>query len=172
MKLGYYASTALVLSACTLGGADRNDELGSAENAVVGQDTYLYFRCNSTSWNPDDVSRLRSTVDPYVFSLMVDVKQVGYADNCIFTETNQLNGWGTTQKAWGTVHGPVNVPGGDYLSSNGAGFNVKYPAIGSYKLTVNWMQGMFQIAAATAADWEPCVGSQVTTVAQYPQSPA
>ena len=174
MRLSAIIVTAL-LSGCA---SDASDTEVTATNtsAVVGQDTSLYFRCNATGWNVDNSTRVRSTMDPYVFSLLYDVKQdwmVGNGDNCIFTETNQVNGWGTTQKYYGSVHGTVNVPGGDYLQTNGAGFTVKYPALGRYKLTVNWMQGMFQVSNATTAEaWQPCLNENVTTIAQFPKAPA
>lgn len=162
-----------LLSGC--GANPNSDVTATSSSAVVGQDTYLYFRSNATSWNVDSSTRFRPTMDPYVFSMLFDVKQdwmVTNGDNALFTETNQLNGWGTTQTNYGAVHGTVTVPGGDYLGGT-ASFTAKYPALGRYKVTANWMQGMFQIAAASKAEaWQPCLNEMVTTIAQAPQSPA
>jgi hypothetical protein len=178
MKSAFFTAGAVlfsfVLAGCA-GDVTSESATVSSENALLGQNSYLYFRCNATGWAPSATTRLRSTVDPYVFSLLVDVKQdwmTTGGDNCVFTETDQLNGWGTVQTQYGTVHGTVTVPNGDYLNTNGAGFTVKYPAQGRYKLTVNWMQGTFQIGEPSAAEaWQPCFNDQVTTVAQSPQAP-
>jgi hypothetical protein len=177
MKLGKLFSGTALFSVALMGcAADTTSESNavSSESALLTQDTYLYFRCNATDWQPSTVSRLRSTVDPDVVSLLVDVKNSTFTtsgDNCVFTETNQLYGWGTTQTQYGTVHGNVTVPNGDNLSTNGGGFMVKYPALGRYKVTVNRLQGSFQIGAPTAAEaWQPCGNESVTTISQSPQA--
>ena len=162
-----------LLSACA---EDPTSETtATSTQAIVGQDTFLYFRSNATGWNVDSATRVRPTADPYVFSMLFDVKQdwmVSNGDNCQFSETNQLNGWGTKATNYGAVHGTVTVPGSDYLQSNGPGFTAKYPALGRYKVTANWMQGMFQIGAASKAEaWQPCLNEMVTTLAQAPQAP-
>jgi hypothetical protein len=118
---------------------------------------------------------LRGTSDPYLFSLLYDVKETwmtGSGDSCLFTETNQLNGWGSTQTLYTTVHGNVTVPGGDLLRSASNPFAAVYPALGRYKVTANWRQGSFQITPASNAErWTPCVNESVTSIAQTPQAP-
>jgi hypothetical protein len=47
-----------------------------------------------------------------------------------------------------------------------------YPALGRYKVTVNWRQGAFQISPASNAErWTPCLNESVTSVAQTPFAP-
>jgi hypothetical protein len=151
------------------------DALGQVAEALVGQDTFLYFRCNATSWEPSNTTRLRPANAPYSFELLFDVKQewmTGAGDSCVFTETNQRNGWGTKQTSYGTLHGNVRVPGGDALRFGGGNFNAIYPALGRYKVTANWRQGSFQIAPANNAErWSPCLNENVTSVARTPQAP-
>jgi hypothetical protein len=156
-------------------GGQSGEALGETSAALVGQDTFLYFRSNATTWNPESATRLRATSDPYVFSLLYDVTQSWMTTtgaSAIFTETNQLNGWGSAQTNYGTVHGNVTAPGGDQLLAGGSNFNVVYPALGRYKVTANWQQGSFQISAASNAErWTPCLNESVTTLAQTPQAP-
>jgi hypothetical protein len=179
VKLGFLVLLSISGAGCSLDAegapsTSSEESVGQASAELVGQDTFLYFRCNATSWSPDQASRLRSTNDPYLFSLLYDVKQswmtVG-GDSCLFTETNQLDGWGTSQTFYGSVHGNLNVPGGDLLQTNGSGFNAVYPELGRYKVTANWRQGGFQIAQASNAErWSPCLNEAVTTLAQTPSA--
>jgi len=169
-----------ILAGCGVGGGEGSlrgteESASVATQAIVGQDTFLYFRCTATGWNPESTTHLRSTSDPYLFSLLYDVKDAwmtGSGDSCTFSETNQLNGWGSTQASYSTVHGNVTVPGGDLLRAASDYFNVIYPGLGRYKVTANWRQGSFLIAPASDAErWTPCVNESVTTVAQTPQAP-
>jgi hypothetical protein len=178
-RLGFFMLLSMSAAGCALDGdggpaGSSEESVGQAAQALVGRDTFLYFRCNATSWNPDNASRLRNTSDPYLFSLLYDVKQSWMTtggDSCLFSETNQLNGWGTSQTFYGSVHGNVNVPGGDLLQAGGAGFNAVYPALGRYKVTANWRQGSFQITEASSAErWSPCPNESVTTLAQTPRA--
>jgi len=179
LQTSYSVLLAFVLAGCASAGtgeAGQNEERqGEVAQALVGQDTFLYFRCNATGWNPEAKTRLRGTSDPYLFSLLYDVKETwmtGSGDSCIFMETNQLNGWGSTQTLYSTVHGNVTVPGGDLLRPASNTFAAVYPALGRYKVTANWQQGSFQITPASNAErWTPCVNESVTTIAQTPQAP-
>lgn len=174
LQLGWFALLAVVVAGCATG--EGEETAGQATEALVGQDTFLYFRSGATGWNPDSATRLRGTSDPYLFSLLYDVTQswmtTGTGDSAVFTETNQLNGWGSVQTSYGTVHGNVTVPGGDLLLSGGSNFGVLYPALGRYKVTANWQQGSFLISAASNAErWTPCLNENVTSIAQTPQAP-
>jgi hypothetical protein len=178
LSLGFSVAACLMAGGCVVGseeGVPSEEAAGELQQAIVGQDTFLYFRCNATGWTPDNATRLRSTSDPYSFSLLYDVKQswmTGGGDSCILTETDQLNGWGSAQTSYGTVQGNVSVPGGAQLRSGGSNFNVVYPALGRYRVTANWRQGSFMIAAASNAErWTPCPNANVTTVARTAQAP-
>ena len=59
--------TILGLSACVLVGllssgcsapAGPGEEVAQSQEAVVGVDTFLYFRSNATGWGVDDATRL------------------------------------------------------------------------------------------------------------------
>lgn len=178
MKLTDHAAYALFISALLAGcssaqGAE--SDLAVSSSALVGKDTYLYFRSNATGWNADAATRLRSTADPYVFAMLYDVKQswmIANGDNGVFTETNALDGWGNQQTTYGAARtSSISVPGGDFLSTGSGGFTVKYPAVGRYKVTANWMQGTFQVTPASPAEsWNPCLNEPLTTLAQSPVS--
>jgi hypothetical protein len=180
LQLGCLTLWASLVAGCAMSEGEptqgvAEEAAGEVSAALLGQDTFLYFRCNATGWNPDNATRLRATVNPYLFSLLYDVKEgwmTSGGDSCIFTETNQLNGWGSAQTNYGTVHGNVTVPGGDLLLTGGTNFNVTYPALGRYKVTVNWRQGSFLVDPASNAErWSPCLNHNLTTLAQTPAAP-
>jgi len=130
--------------------------LGKAQDELLNSDQYLYLTCNATGWNPVEANRLRSTSDPAVFTLAYPVSQpwqVSSPDQCSFLLTNQLNGYGTSQTRYSDSHPttPVNVPAGDRLVTSSANFSVKYPAVGTYNLSVNWTQKTFTISSTLTA---------------------
>jgi hypothetical protein len=174
-NLAWATLAAALLSACAVETSETNEEVTLVKSSLAAQDP-LYFRCNATGWDVNDATRVKPTADPYVFSLVYDVTQpwmVSNGDSCVLTQTNQLNGWGTAQAYFGAVHGAVNAPGGDLLSSSSSQIAIRYPALGRYKVTVNWMQGSFMVEAASPAEtWNPCRSGALTTFAQSPQSPA
>ncbi|MGC4064073.1 MAG: hypothetical protein QM784_05420 [Polyangiaceae bacterium] len=140
-------------------GACANDTDGEttseSSSALLGVDEFLYLRCSGTSWGIGAENRLLPTSDPYLFQLTYDINQswiVNQGDTCIFTLTNQLNGWGTSQTSYSARNPstPIVVPGGQPLAASSANFSVRYPALGRYTLTVNWRQGSFNIASAAA----------------------
>lgn len=136
---------------CSAGG-DSEGETGSVAQAVLGVDTYLYLTCNATGWQPGSVTRLQQTSDPTVFTLDVDVRHsymVSGADDCQLVETNQKDGWGTTQTRYTTRDTTLlSVPASSRLATSSMHFGVKYPALGRYRATVNWQHGTISIAAA------------------------
>jgi hypothetical protein len=153
----FCAAVALASVGCAADVDDASESTGSSSEALVGVDSYLYLRCNATGWGVDDATRLQPTSDPYLFQLEFDVTQawmVSGGDQCVFTETPTMNGWGNWQKYYGRRgSATVQVPGGDLLTNGQNYFNVKYPALGHYRVTVNWRQGNFGIAAASTTRW-------------------
>ncbi len=129
------------------------------ESALLGSDTFLYFRCNATGWQPTPATRL-VPVSAGAFELSYQVTQpwmVSGFDQCTFTETNARDGWGTWQGYYGAdAPQPLAVPGNGKVRESGSDyFNVRYPALGKYKIRLSWPSGSFSIAAATSAP-TPC----------------
>ncbi len=155
-KTGVVGCT-LLAAAATAGCSSSGEEsLGSTRSALLNSDQFLYFTCNATGWTPVEGNRLKSTSDPAVFTLEYQVTQpwqVSSPDQCSFLLTNQLNGQGTTQTRYTDAHpaAPLNVPGGESLVLSTANFPVKYPATGTYDLSVNWSQKTFSIGPANGA---------------------
>jgi hypothetical protein len=149
--------------------------IGHSEEAVVGMDTFLYFRSNASGWGADDFSRLRPTLQPNIFLNTFPVTQswmVASGDNAQFTETNQLNGWGTSQTFSGSSVSPVVVPGSASFSGS-AGFLVRYPALGTFQVSVDVSATpkTFSIhAAPPGRAWEPNPTdvAAITTIAAAP----
>src|SRR5262245_53381457 len=114
----------LLVMGCAVDAAEPTEgreQTAEVSDAVIGVDTFLYFRCNSTSWDVDDASRVRSTDAPGEFVLHYNVTEdwmMTDGDPCIFTETNQLNGWGTQQtffSARDTTNGTLGIPAASRL---------------------------------------------------------
>jgi hypothetical protein len=136
---------------------DEHEAPAAAESAILNVDQFLYFTCNATGWNVSDANRLKSTSDPAVFTLDYQVPQpwmVSSPDHCAFVMTNELNGWGTAQTRYSDSHPttPVDVPGGDRLVVSTTNFPVRYPAIGAYRLSVDWTQKTFTISNNVTAE--------------------
>lgn len=170
------ALLAVVALAPGLGGCaqDANEEQSEVvETALVGQDTFLYLRCSSTSWELTDASRLSATADPYLFEVAYDVKQswmVTGGDSCVLTETNALNAWGTKQSNYGSRFSQVViVPGGAPLQGDSGNFTVRYPQLGRYKAVINWRDGAININPVDAAKaWEPKVSGKISAIELHP----
>jgi hypothetical protein len=154
-----------------------SEPLGQSEQAVIGVDTFLYFRSNATGWQVDDVNRLRRTLDPNVFKTTYPVKEswmVSNGDNAIFTETNQLNGWGTTQTFSGSSVTPLVVPASASFSGTAA-FVARYPSLSTFEVSVNVNANprTFTIAEAPVGRrWEPSPTdvSAISTIGVAPQN--
>lgn len=138
-------------------GTAGEEAVGTITQDVVGQDEYLYFRCNATSWDVDTESRLLGTSDPYTFTLTYEVTEpwmVEGGDNCTVTVTDELDGWGTEQSFLGVREGfsPIVVPSSAPLSANTQSLQVKYPETGAYTVSVNWRSGSISIAPAQSLE--------------------
>lgn len=125
----------------------------SVAQGVVGQDEFLYFRCNATSWGVDASSRLQATSSPDTFTLTYEVTEpwmVTGGDNCTLTRTNALDGWGSQQSHFGLREGfsPLVVPDAAPLSGNTQSMTVIYPELGDYTVSVNFASGTITIAPA------------------------
>ena len=122
------------------------EEVGQVEEAVIGVDTFVYFRSNATGWGVDDATRLLPFAG--VWARRVDVLEpwmVSGGDTGIMTETNQLNGWGTSQVFSGPVpKSMVEPPTGEAVAplvvqppGGDSHFNVKYVATGIHRVVYN-----------------------------------
>jgi hypothetical protein len=159
---GAYATLlSVACGACALeSDTGTGDFTAQTAQAVLGVDTHLYLRCNATGWDVNDATRLRPTRDPNLFVLNYDVTQgwmVSGSDNCVFTETNQLNGWGSTSSFYTrSPAGTLNAPGESATVTGATQFAVKYPALGAYRVTFNAQTRKFTIGTA-AETWEPTI---------------
>ncbi len=103
-----------------------------------------YFRCNSTSWQAVEESRLKPQGNGKIVSLTYSVNDAAvgsYGEDCALTETPEVNAWGAWQKDYDLNFSALNVKsltaigdGSDYRPFN---FKVNYAGTGSYKVTLN-----------------------------------
>jgi hypothetical protein len=148
-----YVSGLFLISAAACASEPDGTRASDAESPVLDPDTHLYFRSNLTGWGVDASTRLRPTLNPAVFTLSYDVDQpwmLGQPLDAVFTETNQLDGWGTLQRYYRSETSPLLVPGKSPLvlapSSNGALFQVTYSALGNHTVLVDREAGAFSVA--------------------------
>jgi hypothetical protein len=134
----------LTLGACALEVDEGGADAASAEQQVVGVDSFLYLRCNSTSWGLDDRSSLVATTTPGVFEVGFEVNKaymMTVGDDCILTETPLKNSWSAGAKYYRSNVAPLTSPGTAGYSLEPAGviknFRVRFPAPGKYKATVD-----------------------------------
>jgi hypothetical protein len=144
--------------ACTVN-TTAAEPVEQASAAVIGVDTFLYFRSNATAWGADDSTRLLGFGAPNVFAKRYEVTQswmLSSPDTAVVTETNQFNGWGTSQTYSGAASKLIVVPGSDTLavkSSEGAAqFAVRYRALGVHRVLVNASISPPTIAIESSAD--------------------
>jgi murein DD-endopeptidase MepM/ murein hydrolase activator NlpD len=114
------------------------------------------LRCNGTNWNVGESNRFKPTADPNVFALDYTISLPYLAtqpDSCLFTETNQLNGWGTSQTNYQAIGGTLNVPGQRSLQVGWQNILVRYPALGAYRATYNVAQKRLAVATQPIVAW-------------------
>ena len=124
--------------------------------ALLGVDTFLYLRCNATSWDVNDSSRfVETSPGSGIFTVSYDVAVdwlVQSPDSCGLLLTNQLDGYGTTQTPYAFRAGQsslVVVPDARALvASASSNFQIRYPFKGHYTATVNWTNGTFVVGAS------------------------
>jgi hypothetical protein len=133
---------------------DRQERVSQARSALTIGSPYLYFECNATGWNISEANRLKPTADPATFTLTYAVTEswlVSAPDQCLIVSTNQLDGYGTSQAYYSDQHPsvPVTAPVSGSLVASNQTFEVSYPAMSEYTLTVNTRTNTFSIAATT-----------------------
>ncbi|MFZ5890458.1 MAG: hypothetical protein ACOY0T_05260 [Myxococcota bacterium] len=153
-KIRLLSSFVAVVATAGCGAYSDAEQVGKAEAAVLGTDSFLYLLCNATSWNANDQSRLVETAPGSgMFTLNYDITQdwmVSGSDNCSIVETNQKNGWGTKQTRYAFRSGQASlvvVPDARALAvAQSSSFQVRYPFKGRYAANVNWHNGTFTIS--------------------------
>jgi hypothetical protein len=144
------------LGACSSGTGTQTgtteEAIGSTPQRLVGQDTYLYFRCNSTSWDVTDASRLTTGDNPNVLELTYTVREpymTDAGDDCALTETPEKNKWGNWQRYYGVYGDRLNAVGSAYVrdqvDGGGINFRIKYPSLGRYRVLVDWREGYVSV---------------------------
>jgi hypothetical protein len=135
------------------------------EQAVAESD-FLYLRCNATSWNLDDQSRLAPlgySDLALTYNVSADWMRTG-GDTCSFMTTNAKNGWGSQQKYYDTTFSGVGQPstlGAEATSQKD--FSVRYPVLGRYQATVRKYDDSLKIALAMLpARQQAVIGTPVT----------
>ncbi len=135
---------------------------------ALAQNTSLYLRCNATSWQPNDSSRL-AKFGYRDLALTYNVKSewmVHAGDTCSLTTTNDESGWGTSHSYYASVFNGVGEK--SFLGSPSDGrtqptFKVKYPFLGQYQITFTEWEESFRVALAVSpADTHALVGAPVT----------
>ena len=104
------------------------------------EDVYYYLRCNTTGWNvgPNNRLVLDGPTGHYTLDYAVAMPWSAWGDTCTLTETNEEDGWGTTQVQWGIAPGSSGlvIPEDGEVSAamieGGQYFRVTYPAAGDY----------------------------------------
>lgn len=110
---------------------------------------FYYLRCNATSWNVDETSRM--TGSGSLLSLTIHVAQtwmVTNGDSCQLTLTNQLDGWGTSNTAFGLSGASrIVVPGAAPVTPTQTQFIVKYPQTGTFTATLDLIKNTLTIGS-------------------------
>ena len=141
-------ATALLSALTACGGEPGTVEWSQEPQTLSGQESYLYLRCNATSWDVVLENRLVPTSDPNRLTLTYEVKQpwmVTDWDDCVLTETPLKNQWGAWQRYY-VLNVKDAVVDSTYSVVEGQGnFKVKYPQEGTYTATVDWRQRTLRI---------------------------
>jgi hypothetical protein len=138
------------------------------EPASLGAGTHLYLRCNSTSWDVNEVSRLKPAQPDYLAELTFDVKEAWMTDagdDCVITETPKLDAWGDWQRYYGGQLAFLRVPESARIRMPSAGdesmnFKLRFPSLGRYRFVLNTRDGYFSILK----DAEPQAGEVAWTL--------
>jgi hypothetical protein len=145
----------MMVAACSAS-SDGFEKPSTEKVAQAYQSVYqLYLRCNATSWELNNVSKLQPTADPYLFSLDFEVTQpwmVSDRDNCWVTDvTNGYSDYGTTGTS--AIQVPSLGRGATRLAMRANSLAFKYPSLGFYRATVNWREGNIAIQRVTTMSY-------------------
>ena len=154
-------TTLALATSCYEPAPTQDEKLGTLTQAVTLGETHLYLRCNATGWAISEATRLKPSVDGRIATLDFLVTapwMTQSGDQCVITETNQLNGWGTSPVSW-TVAGsqPFVAPNTHRLSESWTPVVVKYPALGTYRAVVDRSIGTLTVSKPGTWSW-PWVG--------------
>ena len=131
---------ATLTAGCAVDSAPDEESVAEAQESLAGE-SYFYLRCNATGWGVDSATRLLPFAGSGVVARVYDVTapwMVSGNDTCSLTQTNQLDGWGTSQTYYTTADGgPLVVPGSEALSVGSANFGVDYSTLGQHRVIVN-----------------------------------
>lgn len=125
-----------------------------APSGTMGAGTHLYLRCNSTSWDVNEASRLKPSVEKdFLRELTFEVKEswmTEAGDDCVITETPQLGAWGDWQKYYGGQLSFLRVPESARIRvatepQENLNFKLRFPALGRYRFTLNTRDGYFSV---------------------------
>ena len=147
-RFGLVLAFPLLGIAC--GGAP--SDLAVDQAAALPGSAFYYLRCNGTSWGVDEGSRLSGTGTQV--SLTVHVTQtymVQSGDTCQLTQTNQLDGWGTTHAQYG-LSGTTRivVPGTAPVVASTTQFTLQYPQLGNFTATLDLSTSKLTVGTTTS----------------------
>jgi outer membrane protein assembly factor BamB len=119
----------------------------------VGTDTHLYLRCNSTSWDVNEDSRLKPSSLDFLRELTFEVKEpwmTEAGDDCVLTETPDRNAWGNWQNYYGAQLSSLRVPESARLRAptepqENLYFKLRFPSLGHYRFVLNTRDGYFSV---------------------------
>lgn len=162
--------TALITTIC-VGVCTVDADSGAAaisSNQQTQPSSHLYLRCNTTSWELNEKSRLQP-VDIYTSELVYEVSEtwmLGEGDSCILSEVS-VNQYGEQNwKEYGLLFKTaLDVDGdGDWGRPQlGAGqFRVRYFQPGKYKVRVFWRDPpSITITPVPEDEWSPNPGTPI-----------
>ncbi|MDQ3234720.1 MAG: hypothetical protein M3Q07_23185, partial [Pseudobdellovibrionaceae bacterium] len=85
----------------------------ATHRSPLGDGTHLYLRCNTTTWDVNEMSRLKPGSTDFLRELSFDVKEswmTDAGDDCVITETPERNAWGAWQNYYGGQLSFLRVP--------------------------------------------------------------
>jgi hypothetical protein len=152
-RFGLVLAVPLFATACGGTPSDLAGDQSAPTSGALLSSAFYYLRCNATSWGVDEGSRLAGTASQ--LSLTVHVTQtymVQGGDTCQLTQTNQLDGWGTSASQYAlTGTSRLVVPATAPVAVGTSPFTVVYPHTGDFTATLD-------VAANTLT-----IGSPVST---------
>jgi len=125
----------------------------TASDPLLGAGTHLYLRCNSTSWDVNEMSRLKPDAQNFLRELSFEVKEswmIEAGDDCVITETPDQNAWGAWQNYYGGQLSSLRVPDSARLRlqtdpNESVNFKLRFPTLGRYRFVLNTRDGYFSV---------------------------